>query len=63
MQPTNLDMISNRIKLAEFKLNQHRNLGSRSKLSVFEVAKLMDTVKNGDRLTKDRNSNIFFSLN
>lgn len=56
-------MISNRIKQAEFKLNQHRNLGSRSKLSVFEVAKLMDTVKNGDRLTKERNSNIFFSLN
>lgn len=56
-------MISNRIKLAEFKLNQHRHLGSRSKLSVFEVAKLLDTVKNGDRLTKERNSNIFFSLN
>lgn len=63
MQITTIDMINNRIKQAKFKLSQHRVQGSSSTLSIFEVARLMDTVKNGERANQDKSSSIFFSLN
>jgi hypothetical protein len=63
MQLTNLNMINNRIKTAKFKLSQHKLQGEKSELSVFEVARLMDTVKWGEEMNKDRSENILFSLN
>ena len=56
-------MINNRIKTAKFKLSQHKLQGEKSELSVFEVARLMDTVKWGEEMNKDRSENILFSLN
>ena len=56
-------MINNRIKQAKYKLSQHRVQGSNSTLSIFEVARLMDTVKNGERMNDNQSSSIFFSLN
>lgn len=63
MQLTNLDMINNRVKTAKFKLNQHRNLGQKSTLSVFQVAKLMDTVKRGESMSESSAHSVFFSWN
>ena len=63
MQITTIDMINNRIKQAKFKLSQHRTQGVNSRLSVFEVAQLMDTVKRGEQLDKNNSNSIFFSLN
>jgi hypothetical protein len=63
MQLTNLDMINNRIKTAKFKLNQHRTLGEKSTLSIYQVARLMDTVKRGDEINEAESQSIFFSWN
>lgn len=63
MQQTNFDMINNRIKTAKFKLNQHRDLGSKSNLSIHQVARLMDTLRKGEDLTESNQPSYFFSLN
>lgn len=56
-------MINNRIKQAKFKLSQHKIQGTNSSLSIFEVAKLMDTVKRGEERDNSKEQSIFFSLN
>ena len=56
-------MINNKLKAAKFKLSQHRVQGAKSALSVFEVARLMDTVKRGVESSEDYQSNLFFSMN
>ncbi|MBL4862918.1 MAG: hypothetical protein JKY09_07880 [Crocinitomicaceae bacterium] len=56
-------MINNKLKAAKFKLSQHRIQGAHSALSVFEVARLMDTVKNGAEGSDNYQSNLFFSMN
>ena len=63
MQITTIDMINNRIKQAKYQLSQHRTQGRNSRLSVFEVAKLMDTVKRGEQVNNNDANSIFFSLN
>jgi hypothetical protein len=63
MQITTIDMISNRIKQAKFQLSQHRTQGINSRLSVYDVAKLMDTVKKGEELSNSKSQSIFFSMN
>ncbi|GAB5418825.1 MAG: hypothetical protein Crog4KO_01940 [Crocinitomicaceae bacterium] len=63
MQTTTIDMINNRIKQAKYKLSQHKTQGTNSRLSVFEVAKLMDTVKRGEQVNNNDANNLFFSLN
>ncbi len=56
-------MINNRIKQAKFQLSQHKTQGVNSSLSIFEVAKLMDTVKKGEEINHSKGQSIFFSLN
>ncbi len=56
-------MINNRIKAAKFKLEQHRVRGSKSQLSIFQVAKLMDTVRIGEEMESSGQSSIFFNWN
>jgi hypothetical protein len=56
-------MINNKVKSAKFKLSQHRSQGSKSQLNIFQVAKLMDTIKRGEDSTENSSANIFFSLN
>ena len=56
-------MINNAIKNAQFKLSQHKVQGVNSALSVFEVAKLMDTVKVGESMKESQQTSVFFSLN
>ena len=56
-------MMMNRVKNAKIKLSQHRDLGNRSSLSVYEVARLMDTIKFGEKAEGNAQDSIFFSLN
>ena len=63
MQTTTFDMINNRIKQAKYKLSQHKVQGVNSNLSIFEVAKLMDTVKRGDNTNENKTTSVFFSMN
>lgn len=63
MQLTNNNMIANQVKTAKSKLEQHRNLGEKSSLSIFQVAQLMDTVKFGVQEASYQQYSVFFSLN
>lgn len=63
MQTTTFDMINNRIKQAKYRLSQHKVQGVNSNLSIFEVAKLMDTVKIGDNTNENKTTSVFFSMN
>jgi hypothetical protein len=63
MQLTDFNMINNTIKTAKYKLSQHNLQGEKSSLSVFQVARLMDTIKNGENMNEGNNNSIYFSLN
>ncbi|MDG1147250.1 MAG: hypothetical protein P8N52_02980 [Crocinitomicaceae bacterium] len=63
MKLTGVDMMSNVVKTAKFKLSQHKAEGQYSDLSVFQVAKLMDTIKKGKEVGSVQNTPIYFSLN
>ena len=63
MQLTNLDMINNAVKSAKFKLSQHKLQGQDSNLSIYQVARLMDTIKNGEQVEGHNSNSIYFSLN
>ena len=52
-----------RVKTAKFKLSQHRVQGQRSDLSIFQVAQLMDALKQGDDSESQSNTSVFFSMN
>lgn len=54
---------SNRVKSAKYKLSQHRVQGERSQLTILQVARLMDVVKNGADLNQTPNQSVFFSWN
>ena len=56
------DMISNTVKLAQYKLSQHRIQGKNSKLNIFEVASLMDAIKTAEQMKNVQNQNIFHSM-
>ncbi len=63
MQLTNFDMNANRIKTAKYKLSQHKVQGVNSTLSIFQVAKLMDTIKRGEDDNTSGQQSVFFSWN
>lgn len=54
---------TNRVKSAKFQLSQHRIQGERSSLSILQVARLMDVVKNGGDMGEAPNQSVFFSWN
>jgi len=54
---------TNRVKTAKFKLSQHRIQGERSSLSILQVARLMDVVKNGGDMNSAPSQSVFFSWN
>lgn len=56
------DMISNTVKLAQYKLSQHRLQGKNSKLNIFEVASLMDAIKTAEQMKNISNQNIFHAM-
>lgn len=63
MQTTQINMVQNAVKQAKYKLAQHRVQGQSSSLSIFQVARLMDTIKNGEGREQESQDSIFFSLN
>lgn len=56
------DMINNSVKLAQYKLSQHRLQGTKSKLNIFEVAQLMDAIKNADQNKNTQMNSVFYSI-
>lgn len=57
------DMINNTKRIAELQLSKHRTEGINSKLSIFEVANLMDMMKRAETMKEDKNQpNIFHSI-
>jgi len=55
-------MINNSVKLAQYKLSQHRVQGTKSKLNIFEVAQLMDAIKNADQIRNVTTNSIFHEI-
>ncbi len=55
-------MINNSLKLAEYKLSEHKALGTKSKMSVFEVAKLMDSIKHASQIKDVQSKSIFHTV-
>ena len=50
---------TNRVKKAKLKLSRHKQLGIKSKIDIYEVASLMDTVSGR---TKVENETMLFSI-
>ena len=63
MRFNTIDMTTNTIKAAKFKLLKHKSAGVESTLSVFEVARLMDKVRRGENVSEEERSQVFFSMN
>lgn len=55
-------MINNTVKLAQYKLSQHRVQGKNSKLNIFEVAHLMDAIKSAEQIKKAPMNSIFHDI-
>jgi len=49
------------VEMAQSKLNKHREMGTKSQLNIFQVAELMDKVKNANSESNQHES-IFFSV-
>jgi hypothetical protein len=62
MNVTQFEMVNNSVKIAEYKLSQHKVQGVKSTLNVFQVAQLMDTIKYGDQVKRPQNSSIFYNI-
>lgn len=56
------NMINNTVKLAQYKLSQHRVEGTKSKLNIFEVAQLMDSIKMAEQIKDAPSNSIFHSI-
>lgn len=56
------NMINNTVKLAQYKLSQHRVQGTKSKLNIFEVAQLMDSIKMAEQIKNVQSNSIFHSI-
>ena len=50
---------TNRVKKAKLKLSRHKQLGVKSKIDIYEVASLMDTLNNRTRI---ENETMLFSV-
>jgi len=61
MQFTNFNMIDNSVKNAMSKLMTHKVEGQESGLTIFQVAKLMDTIKFNKK--EEGSGELNFSLN
>jgi hypothetical protein len=55
-------MGNNKVKLAQYKLAQHRVQGTKSKLNIFEVAQLMDSVRTAGQINDHSSKSIFHSI-
>ncbi len=55
-------MLNNTLKLAQFKLAQHKTQGTKSKLSIFEVAQMLDNIKMAEQMKNVQSQSIFHSI-
>ena len=55
-------MVNNKVKLAQYKLAQHRVQGTKSKLNIMEVAQLMDAVRTAGQIRTSQSTSIFHAM-
>lgn len=55
-------MVNNSIKLAQYKLAQHRVQGTKSKMNILEVAQLMDAIRTASKVKEVGSQSIFHSM-
>lgn len=55
-------MNNNTVKIAKYKLTQHRIKGTESNLNIFEVARLMDAIKFPETFTENKHQQLFNSI-
>jgi hypothetical protein len=55
-------MNNNTVKIAKYKLTQHRLKGTESSLNIFEVARLMDTIKFPESTSDHQCQQLFNSI-
>jgi hypothetical protein len=55
-------MLNQNSKTVETKLELHRQLGTKSKLDIIEVAQLMDSLKNSGMSKQGQLNSIFFGI-
>jgi hypothetical protein len=55
-------MLNQNSKTVELKLEQHRQLGTKSKLDIIEVAQLMDSLKHSHMVKQGQSHSIFFGI-
>jgi hypothetical protein len=64
MMTTSLQSLRTKsISQANLKLSQHRELGTNSPMNVFEVAELLDSIKNYEHKIQDEPKTFDFILN
>ena len=56
-------MTAQKEKIARFKLSQHRQAGTKSKLNIFEVAQLMDQIHFSTKVKEAQKPSIFQGVN
>lgn len=54
-------MINNAVNVAKVKLARHKEMGTKSTLSIVEVAQLMDLVTFGPSLPQVKSTSLFFN--
>ncbi len=58
-----VNMLTNTIKTAEYKLSMHRKMGNKSKLNIFQVAELIDSVIKAKEIQNNKTTqSIFFGF-
>jgi hypothetical protein len=62
MNVTQIGMINNSMKLAQYKLSEHKVQGVKSTLDIFQVARLMDAIKYGDSVKRPQSSSVFYNI-
>ena len=55
-------MINNTVKLAKKQLEMHEQQGPNSPLSIYEVARLMDTINGYNEIKEINENSIFFGF-
>ncbi len=55
-------MINNTVKTAKYKLTMHRQKGTKSELSIFQVAELLDAIKRAEESKETHANSIFHSI-
>lgn len=54
-------MINNTIQIAKKRLQEHKKMGNNTRMSIFEVAQLMDLINDLPKVKNPQKSSIYFN--